>query len=115
MSEEFCNSECAGCDKDCSFTGGATVTLTTDDGKEIESQVLTIFHVDEKGFIALMPLGDNATAEEREVFLFRFVEDSNGPHLDNIESEEEYNLAAAGFDQWVEAQKFEGVFEEAQQ
>ena len=35
--------------------------------------------------------------EEGEVFLYRYREDENGPALDNIESEEEYEMVADAF------------------
>ena len=66
-----------------------TVTLTLDDGTELECVVLTIFEAGEKEYIALLPL-DGREAEDGEVYLYRYVEDINGnPDLENIDSDEE--------------------------
>ena len=54
-----------------------TVTLTLDDGTELECVVLTIFEAGEKEYIALLPL-DGREAEDGEVYLYRYVEDING-------------------------------------
>ena len=69
-----------------------TVTLTLDDGTELECVVLTIFEAGEKAYIALLPL-DGREAEDGEVYLYRYVEDINGnPDLENIDSDEEYEI-----------------------
>ena len=44
-----------------------TVTLTLDDGTELECVVLTIFEAGEKEYIALLPL-DGREAEDGEVY-----------------------------------------------
>ena len=75
-----------------------TVTLTLDDGTDLECVVLTIFEAADKEYIALLPLDGNE-AEDGEVYLYRYTEDANGnPDIQNIESDEEYNKAAIAFD-----------------
>ena len=54
-----------------------TVTLTLDDGSDLECVVLTIFEAGDKDYIALLPLDGNE-AEEGEVFLYRYSEDADG-------------------------------------
>ena len=54
-----------------------TVTLTLDDGREIECVVLTIFPAGGKDYIALLPM-DDIEAEDGEVYLYRYSEDENG-------------------------------------
>jgi len=67
-----------------------TVTLTMDDGSEVECVVLTIFEAGERDYIALLPM-DGAEAEEGEVYLYRYYEPEGGePTLDNIENDEEW-------------------------
>ena len=59
-----------------------TVTLTLDDGREIECVVLTIFPAGGKDYIALLPM-DDIEAEDGEVYLYRYSEDENGqPNLE---------------------------------
>ena len=45
--------------------------------------------------------------EEDEVFLYRYSEDDGAPVLDDIESDEEYEIAAAKFDEMIDALQYE--------
>ena len=49
-----------------------TVTLTLDDGRELECVVLTIFPAGDKEYIALLPM-DDEDSEEGEVYLYRYT------------------------------------------
>ena len=83
-----------------------TVTLTLDDGTELECVVLTIFEAGEKEYIALLPL-DGREAEDGEVYLYRYVEDINGnPDLENIDSDEEYEIVADAFDELLDSAEY---------
>lgn len=60
------------------------VTLTLDDGTEMNCVVLCIFPVADKDYIALLP-EENMEDEDGEVFLYRFIESENGePELLNL-------------------------------
>lgn len=84
-----------------------TVTLTLDDGTELECVVLTIFEAGDKEYIALLPLDGNE-AEDGEVFLYRYSEDAAGnPTLDNIVSDEEYEIVADAFDELLDTEEFD--------
>lgn len=84
-----------------------TVTLTLDDGSELECIVLTIFPVGEQQYIALLPITEEEE-EESEVFLYRFLESSDGElDLQNIESDEEYEAVTEAFDEFLDAQEFD--------
>ena len=79
MSDEFtaggCNpSDCASCGGGCSSAGGCdpvenhkTITLTMEDDTEVECAILTVFPVDAKEYIALLPLDENGQNESGEV------------------------------------------------
>ena len=89
-----------------------TVTLTLDDGTELECVVLTIFEAGEKEYIALLPL-DGREAEDGEVYLYRYVEDINGnPDLENIDSDEEYEIVADAFDELLDAAEYDELVSE---
>lgn len=89
-----------------------TVTLTLDDGSELECVVLTIFEAGDKEYIALLPL-DGKEAEDGEVFLYRYLEDANGnPDLENIESDEEYEIVADAFDELLDTEEFDELVSE---
>lgn len=84
-----------------------TVTLTLDDGTELECVVLTIFEAGDKEYIALLPL-DGKEAEDGEVYLYRYVEDANGaPDLENIVSDEEYEIVADAFDELLDTEEYD--------
>lgn len=89
-----------------------TVTLTLDDGSDLECVVLTIFEADGKDYIALLPL-DGKEAEDGEVFLYRYSEDANGtPELDNILSDEEYEIVADAFDELLDEAEYDEIVSE---
>lgn len=107
MSEH--NHDC-GCGHDDCNCGeeNLTVTLTLDNDEVLECAVLTIFSAGDRQYIALLPLKDAEDTEEGDVFIYRFEEDENGePTLDNIEDDDEYELAADAFDEWLDEQDFE--------
>lgn len=88
-----------------------TVTLTLDDGKELECVVLTIFPAGDKEYIALLPMEDEE--EEGEVYLYRYTEDEDGlPNLENIEDDEEYDIVADAFDELLDEQEYDELIGE---
>ena len=98
-------------DCNCGCNEEVTVTLTLDNDEELECAVLTIFEVDEKEYIALLPINDEQN-EEGDVFLYRYVEVDGEPTLENIEDDDEYEAAADAFDEWLDEQEFEDIVEE---
>ena len=84
-----------------------TVTLSLDDGRELECVVLTIFPAGGREYIALLPM-DDEEAEEGEVYLYRYTEDAEGqPELENIEDDEEYEIVADTFDEFLDSQEYD--------
>ncbi|MEY8426954.1 DUF1292 domain-containing protein [Lachnospiraceae bacterium 46-15] len=108
--ENSCSGDCGCCGSDCgSVEGGASVTLTLDDGSSLECAVLTIFPAGDKEYIALLPLNENGQNEDGEVFLYRFSEVDGEPQLDNIEDDEEYDIVADAFDELLDSQEFDEI------
>ncbi|MFQ9514864.1 MAG: DUF1292 domain-containing protein [Eubacterium sp.] len=88
------------------------VTLDLEDDGEVECQVLTIFEVEGQDYIVLLPL-ESADNEEGEIYIYRYFEDENGePGLDNIETEEEFELVSEVFDQLVEDGEYDEIIED---
>ena len=82
-----------------------TVTLTLDDGSELECVVLTIFPAGDRDYIALLPM-EGEEAEEGEVYLYRYTETEDGaPNLENIEDDDEYEFVADAFDELLDDQE----------
>ena len=89
-----------------------TVTLTLDDGTDLECVVLTIFEAADREYIALLPLDGNE-AEDGEVYLYRYTEDANGnPDIQNIESDAEYEIVADAFDELLDTEEYEEIVSE---
>ena len=73
-----------------------TVTLTLDDGSELECVVLTVFEAGGRDYIALLPMEG---------------EDGN-PDLQNIEDDEEYEIVADAFDELLDEQEYDELIGE---
>ena len=98
MADNKCSTpDCGGnCD---TCNGDITVTLTLDNDETVECAILTIFPVDGRDYIALLPLDENGQNTDGEVYLYSFTRTESGdPMLANIEDDEEYNKAAVAFD-----------------
>ena len=103
MSEfDVCSGSCETCGsaEDCSK---ATITLTLDNDETIECSILTIYEAGEREYIALLPLNEQGTNEDGEVYLYRYTQQNGTPILDNIEDDEEYEAASDGFDEWLDS------------
>ena len=89
-----------------------TMTLILDNGAELECAVVTTLEAGGKDYIALLPL-EGVEAEEGDVFLYRFHVDENGdPELENIESDEEYEIVSDAFDEWLDTQEYDELVDE---
>ena len=88
------------------FEEESTVTLTLDDGTELECAVVAIFPAGSNEYIALLPL-EQDDEEEGEVFLYRFIQKENDEiDLVNIESDEEYELVTDAFEELLDEEEF---------
>lgn len=102
-----CSGDCSCCGSECEGDGPASVTLTLDDGTVQECVILTIYPAGGKDYIALLPVDENGENEDGEVYLYRFEEIDGQPSLSNIESDEEYEIAADAFDEFMDNQEFD--------
>lgn len=90
------------------------ITLTLDDDSEAECVVLQIFTVEEKQYIALMPVDELEKDEEQtEVLLYCFSESEEGElSLTNIETDEEYETVAEAFSQILDEMEADTEFDD---
>lgn len=113
QNDDTCGGNCDSCGSDCSSpfqAGDATVTLTLDDDSTIECAVLTTYQVEDKEYIALLPLDENGQNTDGEVFLYRYTVDAVGqPVLDNILDDEEYEAAADAFDELLDKAEYDEI------
>lgn len=84
-----------------------TVTLTLDNDEVVECAILTTYEANGKEYIALLPLDENGESESGDVYLYRYNEVDGEPTLENIEDDDEYEIAADAFDEWMDEQEFE--------
>ena len=85
----------------------AKVSMTLDDGTELECDVIAIYPAGDYEYIALLPSRVIEDYEEGEVFLYRYEElEGDNIKLGQIESEEEYEIAADAFDQLLDEEEF---------
>ena len=96
-----------------------TVTLTLDDGTELECVVLTIFEAGEKEYIALLPEDDETVLIyqyneiDDDVYIYRYIEtDPENPDLENIDSDEEYEIVADAFDELLDSAEYDELVSE---
>lgn len=84
-------------DYDKKISDNDQMTLYLDDGKELLCDVLSVFEVDGQEYIALLPADADVDAE---AYLYRFImkgDDFDNIELENIESDEEFELVSEVF------------------
>ncbi len=105
------NHDCScGCGHDHEYEHDS-ITLSLDDGTELNCMVLAIFSVDDKDYIALQP--EEGEEEDDNVFLYRFIQEGNDePQLLNIEEDDEFEAVADAFEELLDSQEYEEMFDE---
>lgn len=88
-----------------------TVSLDLEDGSTVNCAVVTIFEVEGRDYIALLPLNENGENEEGEVWLYRYNENPEDPNeepeLDYIEDDDEYEKVSDAFDEYLDNAEFD--------
>ncbi|MDD3173603.1 MAG: DUF1292 domain-containing protein [Herbinix sp.] len=88
-----------------------SITLSLDDGTELNCTVLDIFSVDNKDYIALQP--EEGEEEEDNVFLYRYIQEDDGePQLLNIDDDDEFEAVADAFEELLDSQDYDDMFDE---
>jgi len=99
-----------GCGHDHEFEHD-TITLSLDDGTELNCVILEIFTVDNKEYIALQP--EEGEEEDDNVFLYRFIQEGDGdPELLNIDDDEEFEAVADAFEEILDSMEYDEIFDE---
>ena len=80
------------------------ITLTLDDNTDLQCYVIGIFPAGEYEYIALDPVDND---EYQEALVYRYSETEDGEMvLENIESDEEYEIVADAFDELLDTMEF---------
>lgn len=89
-----------------------TVELELDDGSKVDCAIITILTVDEKDYIALLPLDENGESADGEVWFYQYEEDENDPDaepvLNYISDDAVYEAVADAFDEFLDNEEFDG-------
>ena len=98
--------------KDSEFKDRDTMTLDLDDGGKLECIVLNVFPVNNREYIALLPMNDEGHVEEdAQIFLYRFEElGDDEVNLETIEDDDEFELVSDYFDEMLDEQEFNELF-----
>ncbi len=92
-----------------------TVELELEDGKVVTCAVVTIMTVQKKDYIVLLPLDENGENEDGEVWFYRYYEDEKDenaePELEYIDDDEEYEMVADAFDEFLDNAEFDEIVE----
>lgn len=102
--------------KDSEFKDRDTMTLDLDDGGKLECIVLNVFPVNNREYIALLPMNDDGHVEEdAQIFLYRFEElGDDEVNLETIEDDDEFELVSDYFDEMLDEQEFNELFNGAE-
>ena len=102
--------------KDSEFKDRDTKTLDLDDGGKLECIVLNVFPVNNREYIALLPMNDEGHVEEdAQIFLYRFEElGDDEVNLETIEDDDEFELVSDYFDEMLDEQEFNELFNGAE-
>ena len=102
--------------KDSEFKDRDTMTLDLDDGGKLECIVLNVFPVNNREYIALLPMNDEGHVEEdAQIFLYRFEElGDDEVNLETIEDDDEFELVSDYFDEMPDEQEFNELFNGAE-
>ena len=102
--------------KDSEFKDRDTMTLDLDDGGKLECIVLNVFPVNNREYIALLPMNDEGHVEEdAQISLYRFEElGDDEVNLETIEDDDEFELVSDYFDEMLDEQEFNELFNGAE-
>ena len=102
--------------KDSEFKDRDTMTLDLDDGGKLECIVLNVFPVNNREYIALLPMNDEGHVEEdAQIFLYRFEElGDDDVNIETIEDDDEFELVSDYFDEMLDEQEFNELFNGAE-
>ena len=90
-----------------------TVTLDLDDGTSVTCAIVTILTVRDQDYIVLLPLDADGENQDGEVWFYRYHEDENDPNaepeLGYIDDDEEYEIVADAFDEYLDNAEFDEI------
>ncbi|MBQ8596779.1 MAG: DUF1292 domain-containing protein [Lachnospiraceae bacterium] len=93
-----------------------TVTLDLEDGSSVTCAIVTILTVQQQDYIVLLPLEEDGENHDGMVWFYRYSENENDPNeepvLEYIEDDDEYEIVADAFDEYLDNVEFDEFIEE---
>ena len=93
-----------------------TVELELDDGSIVNCAIITILTVNEKDYIALLPMLDEEDEAFGEVWFYEYYEnpdDSNEePELIFIDDDDVYEAVSDAFEEFLDTQEFDELIDD---
>lgn len=94
-----------------------TVELDLDDGSKVTCAIITILTVEEQDYIVLLPLEEDGTNNDGEVWFYRYSEDETDPNVEPelgyIDNDEEYEKVADAFDEYLDTVEFDEMIDDS--
>ncbi|MCR4895878.1 MAG: DUF1292 domain-containing protein [Lachnospiraceae bacterium] len=88
-----------------------TVSLELDNGETVECAIVTIFEMEGRDYIALLPTSETSVGEAGDVWIYRYSENPDDPNeepeLTYIDDEDEYERASDAFDEYLDSCEFD--------
>ncbi|MBQ9927809.1 MAG: DUF1292 domain-containing protein [Lachnospiraceae bacterium] len=92
-----------------------TVTLDLEDGTSVTCAIVTILTVNGQDYIVLLPLEEDGENHDGMVWFYRYSENENDPNeepeLAYIEDDEEYDMVADAFDEYLDNVEFDEIID----
>ena len=92
-----------------------TVTLDLEDGTSVTCAIVTILTVQGQDYIVLLPLEEDGENHDGMVWFYRYSEDENDPNVEPeltyIEDDEEYEMVADAFDEYLDGVEFDEIID----
>ena len=93
-----------------------TVELELENGSIVNCAVITIMTVENKDYIALLPLNEKGENEDGEVWFYGYRENPDDPNeepeLSYIEDDAEYEKVEEAFDEYLDNCEFDELLDE---
>ena len=90
-----------------------TVELELENGEVVNCAIITILTVAEKDYIVLLPLDEKGENEDGEVWFYRYSENPDDPNeepeLGFIDDDDEYEMVADAFDEFLDTSEFDEI------
>ncbi|MBD5396407.1 MAG: DUF1292 domain-containing protein [Lachnospiraceae bacterium] len=92
-----------------------TVTLDLEDGTSVICAIVTILTVSGQDYIVLLPLEEDGENHDGMVWFYRYHENEKDPNeepeLTYIEDDDEYDMVADAFDEYLDNVEFDEIIE----